>query len=130
MRALQCAARKADGSPCRAYALSESTYCLWHDPEQTEAATEARRLGGQRRKKERVIAGVYDLDALDSVASLRRVLEIAMTDTLSLETSVARSRTLVAIVGTAAKLLEVGELEERLASLEAALGPRLERRTA
>ncbi len=42
-------------------------------------------------------------------------------DTLGLENSIARARTLGYLVGVAAKLLEVGELEERLAYLEAAV---------
>jgi hypothetical protein len=39
---------------------------------------------------------------------------------LSLENSIARVRALIAIVLAGAKLLEMGELEERLAALEAA----------
>ena len=59
------------------------------------------------------------------MSGLRRVLEIAAVDALSLENSVARSRVLIAVVQAGARLLEVGELEERLDSLEAAVGPRL-----
>jgi Mg2+/Co2+ transporter CorC len=40
---------------------------------------------------------------------------------------VARNRTLIAGTLAAAKLLEVGEQEERLAAIEAALGPRVVR---
>lgn len=52
------------------------------------------------------------------------MLEIALTDTLALDNSVARARALIAIVQTGAKLLEVGEVEERLAALEAVIEPR------
>lgn len=45
-------------------------------------------------------------------------------DTLALENSVARSRTLAYLSQTALKCLEVGELEERLALLEAAVRSR------
>ena len=41
------------------------------------------------------------------------------------ENSVARSRVIVSGVQVGARLLEVGEMEERLASVEAALGPRV-----
>jgi hypothetical protein len=51
-------------------------------------------------------------------------VEVAVVDTLSLENSIARARTLAYLAQTAAKLLEVGELEERLERVEAALGPR------
>ncbi len=63
----------------------------------------------------------YDIDGLASVAALRRLLEIAALDTLALENSLARSRTLVAVVVAGSRLLEVGELEARLTALEAAL---------
>ena len=57
-------------------------------------------------------------DGLETVAGLRRLLVIAALDTLGLENSIARARTLVYLVGVAGKLLETGELEERLAYLE------------
>ena len=79
---------------------------------------EARRLGGLRRRREVAVAGAYDFDGLETVAGLRRLLVIAALDTLGLENSIARARTLVYLVGVAGKLLETGELEERLAYLE------------
>ena len=53
------------------------------------------------------------------------MLEIAVLDALGLENSVARSRVLISGVLAGAKLLEVGEMEERMAAVEAALGPRV-----
>ena len=58
---------------------------------------------------------------LATVADIRRLLEVAVIDTLSLENSVARTRTLAYLAQTALKCLEVGELEDRLALLEAAV---------
>ena len=57
--------------------------------------------------------------------ALRRVLKIAMLDALGLENSVARSRVLISAVQIGAMLVEVGEMEERMAAVEAALGPRI-----
>jgi len=48
-------------------------------------------------------------------------------DALALENSVARGRLLLAAVLAGARLLEVGEMEERLVAVEAALGPRIVR---
>ena len=120
-----CAGRSQSGEPCRQAPLTDRTLCFWHDPEQAQAAAEARRLGGVRRRREGTVAGAYDFEGLDSHAKLRRLLEVAAFDTLSLDNSIARVRALVAIVQAGAKLLEVGELEERLQTLEHALGPRL-----
>ncbi len=116
-----CSGRKENGQACRAPKLRDSEYCLMHSPEHAEEVAEARRLGGLRRRREVAVAGAYEFNGLVAVADLRRLLEIAALDTLGLENSIARSRTLGYLVGVAAKLLEVGELEERLAYLEAAV---------
>jgi len=64
------------------------------------------------------VAGAYELEGLASIPALRRILEVVAVDTLSLDNGIARSRVLIALVGVAAKLLEVGELEERITALE------------
>ena len=92
-----------------------------HSPEYAEEIAEARRLEGLRRRREFAVAGAYEFNGLETVADLRRLLQIAALDTLGLENSIARARTLGYLVGVAGKLLEPGELEQRLASLEAAV---------
>ncbi len=109
-----------DGRPCRAGPQRERRYCFLHDPERAADATEARRLGGMRRRKEGTLTVAYDLEDLDSVAGIRRILDIAVADALGLENGIARLRVLIAAVGAATRLLEVGELEARLTALEAA----------
>ena len=103
-----------------------SEFCFWHSPEHAEEAAEARRLGGLRRRKEKITSGAYDFENLESVTQVRRLLEIAVLDTLGLENSIARSRTLAYLALVALKALEVGKLEERLAALEESLRPRLQ----
>lgn len=115
-----CQARRSDGLPCRAPPLLESDFCSVHDPANAEAMADARKLGGVRRKREVTLAGAYDFEGLDTVQQLRRLLLVAAFDMLSLENSAARARVIVAIVLAGAKLLEVGEFEERLEALEAA----------
>lgn len=68
------------------------------------------------------VSGAFDFVGLDSVQSIRRLLEIASIATLGLENSIVRSRTLISAALAAAKLLETGELEDRIASLETAIG--------
>ena len=101
--------------------MTDKNLCFWHCPDHAEEVAEARRLGGLRRRREVAVVGAYELGGLDTVVDLRRILEIALLDTLSLDNSIARARTLGYLVGVAAKLLEVGELEQRLAYLEAAV---------
>jgi hypothetical protein len=97
-----------------------------HDPERADEMAEARRLGGLRRRKEKAVSGAYDIEGLETVGQIRRLIEIAVLDTLGLENSIARSRTLAYLSGVALKVLEVGDFQERLLALEAALGPRLQ----
>ncbi len=119
-----CTFVKENGERCGATPMADVDFCFWHDPEHQQEAAEARRVGGQRRRREKALEGAYELDGLDSVRSLRRVLEIVTFDALALENSVARGRLLLAAILAGAKLLEVGEHEERLAAIEAALGSR------
>src|SRR5665811_925645 len=119
-----CQFVREDGSPCRSAPMKGEPFCFWHSPAHAEEAEEARRLGGLRRRRERTVAGAYEFAGLGTVADIRRLLEVAAIDTLALENSVARSRTLAYLGQTALKCLEVGELEDRLALLEAAVKSR------
>ena len=117
-----CAGQLPDGRRCRSWPIRGEPFCLWHSPDREDEAAEARRLGGLRRRREKTVSGAYDFVGLDSVQSIRRLLEIASIDTLGLENSIVRSRTLISAAMAAAKLLETGELEARIATLEAAIG--------
>jgi hypothetical protein len=123
-----CKGISKGGERCQAKPLRESDFCFWHDPEHAEEADQARKLGGQRRRREKITEGAYDLQGLDTIEGIRRYLEVAMSDLMGLENSVARSRTLISGALAAAKLLEVGEMEERMQAVETALGPRVVKR--
>lgn len=115
-----CQAR-IDAAPCRAAPLTDAPYCFWHSLEHAAEAAEARRLGGLRRRREHTLAGAYDLDGLSSIAAIRRLVEVAALDTLGLENSIARARTLACLAAVALRLLEAGQAEQRLGALEAAV---------
>jgi hypothetical protein len=95
-------------------------FCAAHDPDNAEAMNEARRLGGLRRRREVTVSGAYDFQGIDSVPDIKRLIMVAILDTLSLEASIARSRTIGYLAQVSLKALEVGEFEERLEALEAA----------
>jgi len=122
-----CKALREDGGRCQSPPLLDGDFCLMHSPEHAEEMAEARRLGGLRRRREKAVSGAYDFDGLADVTQVRRLLEIAASDTLSLENSVARSRTLAYLAQVALKALEVGELAERIDALERLVSPRLEK---
>jgi hypothetical protein len=110
--------------------MRDSDYCVFHDPEHAEVVQEARRAGGQRRKREATLATAYDFQGLTSIAEIRRLLEVAAFDALGLDNSIHRVRALAYLAQVATGLLEKGEMEERLLAVEAALGPRLVRKGA
>jgi hypothetical protein len=110
-----------DGRACRAGPQRDRPFCFSHDPERAEEAAEARRLGGLRRRKEGTIAVAYDLPGLDSVAGIRRLLDVVVTDGIGLENGIARLRVLISATAAATNLLKVGEFEERLAALESVI---------
>jgi hypothetical protein len=125
VRGRVCQAAKDDGSRCEAAPLTGGEYCFWHDPKHAEEVAEAGRLGGLRRRREKTVAAAYDLDGLATLDQIRRLLEIAVMDTLGLENSIARSRVLAYLAQVALKVVEAADLQERVAALETAMGPRL-----
>ena len=102
--------------------MRDQAYCLFHSPDHSAEVAEARKLGGIRRRREQTLSVAYDFEGLGSTESIGRVIEIATLDALGLENSIARCRVLIAAALAASRLLEVGELEARLAALEAAVG--------
>lgn len=120
-----CAGHKQNGEACRVAPLHEGEFCFWHSPDHAEEAAAARKLGGQRRRRESTIVGAYDLGPLDTVAGIRRILEIAVLDALGMENGVARVRLLIAAAQALSRLLETGDLEELVEQFRRALGPRL-----
>ncbi len=121
----RCTATNEAGAPCESRPRRGDTLCFWHDPEHAAEAAEARRLGGLRRRREHTLQGAYDFEGLESVSQIRRLLEVAVVDVLGLDNTIPRARTLGSLAQTAARLLEVGELEDRVDTIERALGERL-----
>ncbi len=114
----RCAFRLKTGNLCRMPPLRDGQFCWAHSPERAQEVQEARRLGGLRRKRESTISVAYQFESLNSVEGIRRIVLIAILDALSMENSMARARTLAYLAQVALRMLEVGEIEERVAALE------------
>ncbi len=87
-----CAATRSNGGPCGAYAISGSEYCFHHDPASADEAREARRLGGERRRREAVVTTSFDLPPVDDPEFPGRLAEILVSETLALPNSVKRNQ--------------------------------------
>jgi hypothetical protein len=95
--------------------LQDGEFCFMHSPDHAEEVAEARRLGGLRRRREKTVAGAFEFQGLASVGQIRRLVEIAVLDTLGLENSIARARTL-AYLAIVSQMIE--QLYIRLARLK------------
>ena len=120
-----CKTVRDNGEPCRAAPLRDGDFCRMHSPDHVGDVQEGRRIGGLRRRKEVTLQAAYEFDGPGTVPDIRRVVEIAVLDALSMENSIARGRLLIAAAQVAGKLLETGELEDRIERIEAVLGPKL-----
>src|SRR6266545_88377 len=116
-----CIYQHSDGRRCRAAPLRDGLYCLFHDPDHADAVAEARRVAGQRRRKEATIATVYDLLDATSDDGTKRLMDIVVTDVLGLDNSLNRARVLLYAIQTGIKVRESGDLVARLEALEATM---------
>ena len=117
----QCTATTTTGRPCGAPALHGRPFCYAHDPDRAAERADARQRGGYNRRTAKGADPEGYPAHLRCVADVQAVLERALADTWAQENSGARTQALVRLAHGALKALEVGDLEERLAALEARL---------
>jgi hypothetical protein len=118
----KCSARNKDGRPCSAQAWRDGL-CRWHHPDLEAERNEGRRRGGQNRsnaaRARKALAGdIRDLG--DVKARLMRAL--AKVEAGALEPPVAGA--MANLARAIATIAQVGEMEERLRSLEERAGLR------
>jgi hypothetical protein len=89
-----------------------------HSPEHAKEVQDARRLGGLHRKREATLFAAYDLQPLNSLAGIQRLIEVIMTDTVGMESGIARNRLLISLVLAALDALKTSDLEQRVITLE------------
>jgi len=94
-----------------------------HSPEHAKEVQDARYIGGLHRKREVTLSVAFDFQGLETIDGIRRLLQIAATDALAMESSPARSRQLVYIAMAALRVLEVRDFEQRLKGLERSVSP-------
>jgi hypothetical protein len=113
-----CQSRRNDGQPCRAPALPESERCWAHDPDQAEVARAARAKGAAKGNRTRALRAGQP--RMDDVHGLVKFTGLVITGVLSQKIPVDVGRCVLYGIGIQKSLIEVGDLETRLAALEAA----------
>lgn len=114
-----CAATTKAGQPCRAFPVGGSLYCFAHDPGLAGARQEARARGGRARHGRRLHPDGDQPVALGTLADVCAVLGQEINRVLNLEMSIARARCIGYLASTLATIYQAGELERRIARLEA-----------
>jgi hypothetical protein len=117
----RCSGQTRGGAACRAAPLRGSDRCAMHDRDPVRAAlvAKARVEGGRHRHKEAILGIAYDLEDLTTLAGIYRLLTIAMNLALSHDPPQLR---ILAALGQAIKLHEVGPLAADVAALKAVFG--------
>jgi hypothetical protein len=122
MTAPKCQATTQNGTPCQAYALAGSDYCFHHDPARSSQRREARSKGGRARHGRHIgPVGQAEPIELDTMADVAALLRHVINDTLKLENSLQRARTIGYLSGLFLKALDMAALEQRVIALEHAL---------
>ncbi len=112
---VQCL-HEENGKKCQAYAIKDSEYCFFHNPESAKKRAEARKKGGFNR---RVLKSTrHEYHPIKTVNDVNAILESAINEACSLESSQSQLRILAYLCQIALKGQELGNLEERLNALE------------
>jgi hypothetical protein len=121
----RCTSTRADGSPCQAVAVPGRDQCAFHDPGIAGSRAEGRREGGRQRSRPRVTlpADHPDID-VRSVRDVCRVLSETMNQVRTGRLDPRVANTVGYLASVMVRALEAGDLEERLATLEAAVQSR------
>lgn len=113
----QCKARKRNGARCEAFAVIGSVYCLTHDPKRAQERRARNRAGGLARIAPKATNG-KSAPVISSVADCLQLLNDVISDLWVLENSVPRARGLLAASDAGLRVLDAGNLAERIAALE------------
>lgn len=117
-RKRRCAAKTAAGKPCRMAPLEGKPCCFAHEGSAAKERAIARKKGGTNRRTPDDSRPPGPV-SLRTAADVQAMLELVMDATWLQENSARRSMALATLLGIAAKAIEVGGLEERIAALEA-----------
>ena len=105
-----------NGEKCQAYAIKGSEYCFIHDPGSAKKRAEARKKGGFNRRV--LKSNQHEYHPIKTVNDVNVILESAINEARSLESSQSQLRTVGYLCHIALKGQELGNLEERVNAIE------------
>jgi hypothetical protein len=116
-----CIGTTGNGTPCQATPQSGSSFCFLHDPNKTEEQRRARQAGGSTRAA-KVLDAETPAKVIQSVADVKGLLSetIHQVRTGAIDPKIGNC--IGYLSGILLKAIEVGDIEERLAAMEAVVG--------
>jgi len=111
----QCEYIKEDGTRCQAVKMTDNCFCFFHDPASQAKRLDARRRGGFARHGGVKEVGTY---VIRQPMDILQVLQDCLNETMSLEASAAKSKTIAYIAQVLIRGFEASEIETRLRVLE------------
>ena len=113
----QCKGTTADGTRCRANAMTGSEYCFFHDPSTAEEREAARQAGG-RVGKTTVLSPDTPDAPLSSMADVVRLLGETINQVRRGEIDPKVANAVGYLASALLRALEQGDIEKRLAQVE------------
>jgi hypothetical protein len=107
--------KKCQKTGCKAFKISNSQYCLAHDPNRAKVRAEERSKGGKTRSAPKVLDGTYSLQTIPNVKDM---LERVTNACLRGEIDLSRARTAGYLASLILTCLRDYDLEKRMEELE------------
>ena len=115
----KCKTKTASGHACKMPALKGKPYCFNHSPDVGPERAQARKRGGENR----YTPHFADPDTLpkdvQSLADVHKLLLYIQEEVAGMDNTIDRGRLMLGLADRFIKNLEIGEIEARLAALEA-----------
>lgn len=118
-----CRAAKADGSRCRAAALPGSDFCFFHDPAKADERRAAQSFGGSRNRMKTLSADTPDMKIEDS-KDVVKLISATINQVRKGEIDPRVANAIGYLANILIKAVEQGDLEGRIADLEAVMKAR------
>jgi len=119
MTTTNCKATTTSGKKCQAKPKAGSSYCFIHDPSQAQKRAQARRKGGETHRTPHAGNESTIPQEVNTLTDAKRILSYTLAEILVHDNTIARARVLLSLFDSFAKSIEIGELESRIAALEA-----------
>jgi len=115
-----CRAMKPDGSRCQAAALPGSGFCFFHDPAKAEDRRAAQAFGGSQNRMKTLADDAPDLK-IEGCEDVVRLISTTINQVRKGQLDPRVANAIGYLANVLIKAVEQGEVERRLADLEAAV---------